>query len=150
MRTIALRFAEMFAPDCGTIAAHQEVINELGYVWYGKMGSSVSEASVKEILGQRKPRILLVKSGKSDRYWAYVADITREAPSVGIPEYYSAKKELFHTWFKVIKFESAPKDIMSKCTVASSGKKLGEVSRFSQNPYYIIDYHTEDALNEQD
>ena len=37
MKTIALRFAENFAPDCWTIAAHQEVINKYGFTWYGKM-----------------------------------------------------------------------------------------------------------------
>ncbi len=38
MRTIALRFGEHFSPKCGTIAAHEEIINDIGYVWYGKMG----------------------------------------------------------------------------------------------------------------
>jgi hypothetical protein len=28
MKTIALRFGEHFAPPCGTIAAHQEIIDE--------------------------------------------------------------------------------------------------------------------------
>ena len=40
MKTIALRYGEHFAPQCGTIAAHQELINELGYAWYGKMGAA--------------------------------------------------------------------------------------------------------------
>ena len=150
MRTVALRFAESFAPECGTIAAHQEVIDDLGYVWYGKMGSSVSNTVVEDLLSQENPRILLIRSGKADRYWAYITEVSRESPVMGIPAYYSEKKELFHTWFKVYKFEPAPKDIMSKCMVASSGKKLGEVSRFSQNPYYIIDYYAKGALNEQD
>lgn len=38
MRTIALRFGETFSTDCGTIAAHQRIIDMLGYVWYGKLG----------------------------------------------------------------------------------------------------------------
>ena len=37
MKTIALRFGEHFSPACGTIAAHQEIIDKSGYVWYGKM-----------------------------------------------------------------------------------------------------------------
>jgi len=32
MNTIALRFADDFAPDMGTIAAHSELIEEYGYV----------------------------------------------------------------------------------------------------------------------
>lgn len=34
MKTIALRFSNNFAPDIGTIEAHNEVIKEKGYVWY--------------------------------------------------------------------------------------------------------------------
>ena len=37
--TIALRFADTFAPSIGTIQAHQEMIDKNGHVWYGKLGS---------------------------------------------------------------------------------------------------------------
>ena len=37
MRTIALRFSNNFAPEAGTIVEHQEIIAELGFVWYGKL-----------------------------------------------------------------------------------------------------------------
>lgn len=36
MKTIALRFADNIAPKEGTIAEHEKIIDELGYVWYGK------------------------------------------------------------------------------------------------------------------
>ena len=55
MKTIALRFGEHFSPDCGTIAAHQEIIDKLGYVWYGKMGSTVSD----KLLPTLNPLIIL-------------------------------------------------------------------------------------------
>ena len=42
MDTVALRFAENFAPSCGTIAAHQEIIDEKGFAWYGKLGNPIS------------------------------------------------------------------------------------------------------------
>lgn len=34
MRTIALRFADNYAPAEGTIKLHEDIINEFGYVWY--------------------------------------------------------------------------------------------------------------------
>lgn len=144
MKTIALRFGETFSPKCGTIAAHQEKINDLGYVWYGKMGCSVSDPIVKEIMQQKRPKILLIRSGKQDRYWAYIAEISKEVPAVdGIPTYYADRANEFKTWFKIVRFEYATKDVMSNCRVISSGKKLGEVSKHSMNPYYIIDYNDE-------
>ncbi len=144
MKTIALRFGEHFSPECGTIAAHQQVIDELGYVWFGKMGNPIAMRIIDELTAQEDTRILLINSGKSDRYWAHIFEIKRETPdSNGIPEYYRDQAERFKTWFKVTSFEHAPKDIMSKCRVVSSGAILGEVSKHSMSPYFIINYFEE-------
>ena len=58
MKTIALRFGDHFAPECGTIAAHQQLIDELGYVWYGKMGNPVASAIANELKQQNNPKLL--------------------------------------------------------------------------------------------
>lgn len=146
MKTIALRFGEHFSPDCGTIAAHQALIDELGHVWYGKMGSPVAARVIDELSSQENVKLLLISSGKADRYWAYVADISRSTPpQVEIPAYYRDSTDKFKTWFKVVRFEKAPKDILSKCIVSSSGSPLGLVSRHSMSPYYIIEYNDAEA-----
>ena len=80
MKTIALRFADRFAPEEGTIKAHQHIIDMYGFVWYGKMGNSVSGAILKELNEGNNPRILLIHSGKFDRYWAYISVAQRERP----------------------------------------------------------------------
>ena len=147
MRTIALRFGEHFSPDCGTIAAHQQLIDKLGYVWYGKMGNPVAMRIVEELISQEDTKILLINSGKADRYWAHISEIIKETPPIdGIPEYYRDIKEKFKTWFKVTAFESAPRNIMYRCFVASSGNAIGEVSKHSMSPYFIIEYK-EDEVN---
>jgi len=139
MRTIALRFGEHFSPKCGTIAAHEEIINDIGYVWYGKMGAVVSKNISNEIMSNSKQRILLIRSGKPERYWAYVEKIQYEVPPIReIPSYYREVAGTFKTWFKVSRFELAEKDIMSKCIVTSSGNSLSEVSKHSMSPYFII------------
>ncbi len=141
MKTIALRFGEHFSPECGTIAAHQKLIDELGYVWYGKMGNPVSTRIVEELKSLEDTKILLINSGKADRYWAHVFEIKKETPDLmGIPDYYRDLTVKFRTWFKVTSFESAPRDIMSKCHVVSSGAALSEVSKHSMSPYFIINY----------
>lgn len=145
MNTIALRFGEHFAPDCGTIAAHQELIDELGFVWYGKMGSAVSDKMKKEIMESDEPRILLIRSGKAERYWAWVDKIQNEVPPrKEIPEYYRETAGNFKTWFKITKFELAEKNVMSRCKVTSSGNELGTVSKHSMSPYFIIQYEEEE------
>lgn len=141
MKTIALRFGEQFSPECGTIQAHQEVLDELGFVWYGKLGSAVSMHVIDELMMSDNPRILLIHSGRPDRYWAYVTEIRRTRPDgEGIPVYYGDLLDDFSTWFKVKKIEKAPKDIMRKCRIASSGNILGQVSKRSMSPYFIIKY----------
>ena len=139
MITAALRYFDKFAPECGTIQAHEEVIKEFGYVWYGKLGSAVSFTNTQTILNNEEPKILLIHSGKTDRYWAYITDIKREiSEKQFVPEYYRHRTEDFHTWFKVIKFEKADKDVMKRCFVKSSNKPLGEASKHSMSPYFII------------
>ena len=141
MKTIALRFGEHFAPECGTIAAHNELIEKYGHVWYGKMGTPISETVISQIMECANPQILLIHSGKARRYWAYVQKITKELPPLQeIPSYYRDMHEKFKCWFKVTSFEAAPHDIMSRCNVASSGASLSEASKHSMSPYFIIEY----------
>lgn len=145
MKTIALRFAENFAPECGTIAAHEEMISEKGYVWYGKLGSSVSLKIAEEILGAEDPVLLLVHSGGTDRWWAHISKIQRETPGLEeIPKYYRMQADDFGCWFKVERFEKADSNVMSRCFVVSSGKVLSEASRHSMSPYFIISYLSEE------
>lgn len=144
MKTIALRFGEHFAPECGTIAAHQEIIGKLGYVWYGKLGTAVSAQIIEEIKKQDDPKILLINSGKSDRYWAHISAIAQEEPPEGeFPSYYKEKAEKMKTWFKVVSFEVAPKGVMAQCAVVSSGSQLSEASKHSMSPYFKIQYDEE-------
>lgn len=140
MKTIALRFGEHFSPDCGTIAAHQAIIDEFGHVWYGKMGASVSSKIQSEVMSNDSPKILLIRSGRAERYWAYISEITKEMPPASeIPEYYRSNSAAFKTWFKILRFEMAEKDVMSKFVVSSSKAPLGSVSRHSMSPYFIIE-----------
>lgn len=139
MKTIALRFSNKFAPECGTIEAHNELIQKKGYVWYGKLGNKIAASVFPDILENDEPRILLIHSGASYRYWAYVDKIQHELPDKeGIPAYYRDDADKFKTWFRVIRFEDAPRDIMSKCTVSSSGQELGIASKHSMSPYFKI------------
>lgn len=141
MNTVALRFSNNFAPNNGTIVAHEEVIDQNGYVWYGKLGNRISTKVAKMILNNTEPAILLIHSGAADRYWAYIDRIQFEVPPIEeIPEYYRDKADKFKTWFRVIRFESAPQNVMARCTVKSSGAILSMASRHSMSPYFIIEY----------
>ena len=141
MITIALRFGEQFSPDIGTISAHQDLIVNNGYVWYGKLGAPISNKVVNMISNKEVRRILLISSGKSSRYWAYVTEISKEKPVEGFyPSYYGEKVDKMGTWFKIEKIEKADKNVMSQCVVLSSGSRLSDASKHSMSPYFIVDY----------
>lgn len=139
MYSIALRFAEKFAPQEGTIEAHKKIIEEKGFVWYGKLGTSVSDNNIHLIMEEKNPRILLIHSGSTKRYWAYIKDIKKERPDYSeFPDYYHETSDRFHTWFKVISIVEAPRNVMSQCNVASSGQVLSLASKHSMSPYFFI------------
>ena len=140
MKSIALRFSENFSPECGTIDAHNQVIEKLGYVWYGKMGSKISQPVAEALLAYENPKILLIRSGKIERYWAYIDKISFDTPDIrGIPSYYRDKAKDFGCWFRVKRFERAPRDVLGRCYVQSSKKPLAEASKYSMSPYFIIE-----------
>lgn len=141
MKTIALRFSENFAPSEGTIKAHENIIDSNGYVWYGKLGAKISNEARNNILKEDNPKILLIHSGKLNRYWAFIEDISFECPIDinNIPSYYRNERTKFNTWFKVSCFEEAPKDILAKCVVESSKQPLSFVSKHSMSPYFKIE-----------
>ena len=144
MKTLALRFGETFSPECGTIEAHKKVINKLGYVWYGKTGSPVSDQKLKQMKEEGTNKILLIHSGGFDRHWAYFEEVSKEIPpKKGIPSYYVDMAYKFKTWFKITKIEEAPRDIMSKCYVLSSKSVLSEASKYSMNPCFFIECEEE-------
>ena len=78
MRTIALRFVENIAPECGTIEAHNQLIGQYGEVGYGKFGAPLSEKVIADILKNDSPRILLIHSGTVNRYWAYIEKLVKK------------------------------------------------------------------------
>ena len=140
MYSIALRFAEKFAPSEGTIGAHQKIIDEKGFVWYGKMGSVVSDANISKVLDQENPKILLIHSGGVERYWAYIKAVKKEKPKdEEFPQYYRHISDKFKTWFCITKIERAEKGIMSKCIVSSSKALLSDASKHSMSPYFLIE-----------
>ena len=141
MKTIALRFADNYAPADGTIKLHEDIIDKFGYVWHGKFGNSLSQKNIDMLLGMRGRKFLLIKSGCQERYWVYFDDIKKEAIDLNaIPEYYRNDRGRVKCWFKITKFEKADSKVMSKCFVSSNGSSLSNTSKYSMSPYFVIDY----------
>lgn len=142
-RTVALRFGDNLTSN-GTISEHQSLIDSCGSVWYGKFGSNISQGAIESILDMDFPAIMLIRSGSIERYWAFVSEISNEIPSRNtVPEYYWHLREKVGCWFHITSIVLAPKNIMSQCTVASSGRILSESAKGSLSPFFIIDVPNE-------
>lgn len=145
MKTIALRFADNFAPSEGTIKLHEDVIKKYGYVWYGKFGNSLSQKNIDMLLSMDEKKFLLIKSGGLERYWVFFTDIKKENIDIEkIPQYYRNDRDRVKCWFKVSKFEKADSKVMSKCYVTSNGSLLSNSSKYSMSPYFVIEYKEEE------
>lgn len=142
MRTIAMRFYDSISTYEGVIEQHQLYINLYGSVWWGLRGKPISKKSRETILANVPSVILLIHSGKRDRWWGYVDDISFERPDENlIPSMYRDEAINCGTWFRINRFELAPKEVMMMSAVASSGNPLSLSSPRSRSPYFIIDYH---------
>ena len=144
MITVALRFSDNYAPQQGTIELHEKVINQKGYVWYGKKGLTISNKAVEGILKDEKSRIILIKSGSNKRYFAYVEDIKKDLKAIddisAIPSYYRKQAGEYGAWFKVVRFEEIDNTILDDCYVISSSRRLSDSIKRSMSPSFLINY----------
>lgn len=148
MRTISLRYTDKFAPENGTIEEHVKIIREKGYVWYGKMGTPISQKVSEMLMSNDEPCFLLIHSGAIERYWVYFNEISRERPEYeDFPTYYHSLADNCKSWFRVNRIEPAEKGVVGKCKVISSGAVLSEASRHSMSPYFIIEFEETGGLN---
>lgn len=141
MRTVALKFHDSFWPMRSMFDEHQSYLAANGFTWWGKTGVPISEKAASDVLANEDPRILLIHSGEEDRWWAHVDQIVYDRPSEAfIPSWYRDNPANYSCWLRITRFEPAPKDVMSWCLVASSGKPLFRASSFSRSNYFIVDY----------
>ena len=140
MKTIALRYNNKFAPEDGTIAEHNKIIEQFGYVWYGKLGRGIARKSSETILENDVPRFLLINTGTKEYFWAYVSEISQYVDDINcIPSYYRDEKEKFGTWFRVTRIEKTDVKTLEKCVVSTSERPFLEALK-SMSPFFTITY----------
>ena len=137
MKSLALRFSDNFAPKSGTIEEHKKIINNKGFVWYGKVGNKISTKILDGILANGPVKILLVKSSSPERYWATIEAYSYEKQK-DHPAYYEGNIDNMNTWLKITKIEIAEDGILDRC-ITSSGKKLSEIYKKSMGSYFCIE-----------
>lgn len=123
-KILVLRYGNNIVPDC--IEKHHEVINEYGYCWFGKIGTSPSSKIINALLEEDEPEIILYKKGKA--HLCSLMEVSDKEPIDGYPEYY--KEYLYDQmifpkiYFKLSSIKEIELNELDKCIVCSSRARL--------------------------
>ena len=140
MKTIVLRFSDSFAPKEGTLAEHKKIIKDMGYVWWGKRGPRISPAVVKSIMADGPCKVLLVRGGTKEKYWATVEEISEGCPQKShVPEYYRGDVVFYGSFLKITKIEYADDNVLDNWFVCTTGKKMSDIINKAMASYFIVE-----------
>lgn len=144
---LAVRYGEHFAPPEGTIAAHEAVIEENGFVWFGKMGARIGGARANALLSQLEQGVdtplILVRARVNGRtvHRCHVQRISLEAPPAdergAIPDYYRNRRDV-GVWFRVSQIQQIDSRWLSHVKVSSSQRPLPETLASSVASFFYV------------
>ena len=137
-KLIVIRYGKK--QDC--IEKHCEVINKLGYCWFGKIGIVPSKKAIDAVMKENNPKIILYSQGKG-----YVADCNKiifEKPETGYPDYY--EEELFaklvfpKSYYKISSIKQLSSEELSQIRVVSSGSPIIETLNKSMSSFFFVEF----------
>lgn len=137
---MVLRYGKQIIEDC--IQLHQKKIDELGYCWFGKLGTVPSKKSVDAMLEEDKPMLILY--ARSSVFICEVSEVVYDRPGEGFPDYY--RSELFDklsfptVYFKLTSIEPLDINELEKFTVVSSGNTAINTLMHSMSSFLFVSY----------
>jgi hypothetical protein len=144
-----LRFSDSLLKDKDTISEHNDLAERSGAVWFGKMGSPVSQNNIDRLNEQVQAGIqtyvYLVKGNrrKSTAYKAPLFLASRDFPNSEqhlIPSYYTALDILRYVrfWVKLGSITPVSQEELNHIKVASSVLPIFETLVRSSTGHFII------------
>lgn len=126
--------------DC--IEKHCEVIKQLGYCWFGKIGVIPSKKTVEAVISEDKPAIVLYS--QRNAYLAEIDKIIYDKPEEGYPDYYI--DELFEkmifpkSYYRITAINPLDISDLKKIKVVSSGNPIVETLNKSMTSFFFAIY----------
>ena len=132
-----LRFSDK--NNINTIKEHKEILNQKGYVWYGKIGITPLKKYFDEHLKDDSTLVLLTQPG--NYYVAECVEYSLDKPGKDdYPNYYDAVEFSgfkFSSWYKLISItEVTNKDVLENVVIKSSGNYLRSALQGSMSPMF--------------
>ena len=145
---LVVRFSDTMFGVGDVVAVHNEIASKHGSVWFGKLGSSVSQTRVNMLnkqIEQSTPTFLYLVKGNRKKSTAYRADllaISRDFPKEKkqIPAYYEEKDllEFMKVWMKIGKIEPIELSDMRSLKAINSIYPIAETLVRSSSGYFLV------------
>lgn len=153
VRHLFLRYGDHLLKDgLGTIQLHQDVVEKMGYVWYGKFGNHIREEHVERINnekepvyayffkrmgGRQKPKLATSKLYRGRILAVTNNDIRLTDEKEYVPSYYSDLGVDIGFWLKIEGFEKVSGHFLRELVVTSSRSPLLESIGSSNGLMYV-------------
>jgi len=146
---VVMRFADSLCSGVDTIREHQQVVDQKGSVWLGKIGRPLAQHNLDILNGQIQCRtrtlLFLVQKRGREYIWtkAVLSEVSRSVPALArtlIPAYYQELgiTKLVSTWFKVESLRKATRAEILNLQVVSSGRQIGDSLASSMAAIFMV------------
>ena len=146
---LVIRFSDTMFEVGDVISLHNQIVDEHGAVWFGKLGGTLSLSRIEMLnkqIAQKIPTyIYLVKGNrkKSTPYKAGIVAVSRDFPKKEkalIPPYYVEKKLLkfMNAWVKIGHIEQVEMADLKNLKTINSIFPLEETLTRSQSGYFLV------------
>ena len=138
---LLLRYSDV---ERNCIDLHQEIIQQVGYCWFGKIGSVPSSKMLSEVFFEQSPVLVLYRKNAS--YICELEKYTLQTPNKGIPEYYNSKGINPSIYFCLRSITQCDNSLFHTSIVMSTGAYVEDVIYRSRIPFMLCQYIDESKM----
>jgi hypothetical protein len=146
---LVIRFSDTMFSVGDVVSLHNDVVDQHGAVWFGKLGGTLSQSRIDMLnkqIEQKIPTLLYLVKGnrrKSTPYKAEILAVSRDFPKKEktlIPAYYGKKKLLkfMNAWVKVGHIEQVEMVDLKNLKTINSIFPIEETLVRSSSGYFLV------------
>jgi len=145
---LVVRFSDTLFGVGDVVTLHNEIVNQHGFVWFGKMGQTISKSRIDKINHQIENGIptflFLVKGNRktSIAYRAPLLKVTKEVPKDQrfLPPYYFEKEllQFMKVFMKIKKITMIEMEDMGSLRAINSIDPITNTLIYSSSGYFLV------------
>ena len=139
-KILVLRYGTNIEKNC--IRLHQEVLENKGSCWFGKLGRSPSEKVIKQVMNDDIGHVILY--AREGAFLATFDKVIDTKPDDSYPEYYEtllyADGYIPSMYFRLLEIEPLESAALQELIVSSSKSQLIDTLYKSMNSFFCVEY----------